>query len=205
MKVSTLLIGTFAVEGNAFPGMKGLLMELMKRQAPPLIPEPLIGDLATKGATTAVGRAVLNCLNDQTGLGCQAAASKVRAPFRVFALVTHMLQTYTPPGLLGSFQCTADVCCVWDYLVQDLTNLFVQCDGTCGPLARAAVRFGFHDAGAWDLKSSFGGADGSLFLSPTEINRSENNGLQQWRQQGLLLLAKYAIFGIGAGMCLDVE
>ena len=32
----------------------------------------------------------------------------------------------------------------------ELTKLFVRADGQCNDNARAAVRFGFHDAGSWD-------------------------------------------------------
>jgi catalase (peroxidase I) len=57
---------------------------------------------------------------------------------------------------------------------------------------------GFHDAGAWSTTSGPGGADGSLVLSPDEINRSENNGLQEIRSKALALLAQYSTFSVGA-------
>jgi manganese peroxidase len=88
--------------------------------------------------------------------------------------------------------------------VKDLVKLFTDCDGTCNPLARAAIRMGFHDAGAWHLNASYGGADGSLLLSPDEIDRSENNGLQTWRNKALEILAKYAPFGVGAADLVQV-
>jgi hypothetical protein len=112
--------------------------------------------------------------------------------------VANAYQTYKPPGFLGSLTCRADTCCVWHYVAQDLVDLFTECDGTCNKLARSAVRFGFHDAAAWDQSSGFGGADGSLFTNNDEINRSENNGLQAWRLQGRALLLKYALFGVGS-------
>jgi hypothetical protein len=64
-------------EVTAFPGMKNLMVDLLKRQtAPPTVPEPLLGDLATDGATTLVGNLVLNCIN---GTGpCQTNQPKVR-------------------------------------------------------------------------------------------------------------------------------
>lgn len=80
----------------------------------------------------------------------------------------------------------------------DLVAMFTNQDGTCNDLARAAVRLGFHDAGAWSKTSNTGGADGSLVLSPTEINRSENNGMQAIRSKALALLLKYAVWGVGA-------
>jgi hypothetical protein len=134
-------------------------------------------------------------INSATAASHQSTRQVVNQDCR---LILTIHQTYTPPGALGTFKCAADTCCVWNYVAEDLVKLFVQCDGTCSALARSAVRFGFHDAAAWNQNSSYGGADGSLFLNPSEINRSENNGMQAWRNQGLLLLAKYAIFGVGA-------
>lgn len=60
----------------------------------------------------------------------------------------------------------------------ELTRLFLQADGQCNDNARAAVRFGFHDAGSWDKTSTNGGADGSLLMGFGEEERPENNGLQ---------------------------
>lgn len=59
------------------------------------------------------------------------------------------------------------------------------------------MRFGFHDAGAWSKTSGFGGADGSLLLSSSEINRDENKGLQDIRNR-LLLLYNDINYNIGA-------
>ncbi|KAJ7715815.1 heme peroxidase, partial [Mycena metata] len=55
--------------------------------------------------------------------------------------------------------------------------------GRCTDNSRAAVRLAFHDAGTFSLalqKASLpnGGADGSMLSDPTEVNRTENNGLQ---------------------------
>ena len=100
---------------------------------------------------------------------------------------------------MASTACHADTCCVWSFISQDLANLFLADDGTCNPLARQAVRFGFHDAAAWSTTSGIGGADGSLLLSPDEINRSENNGMQQIQQTGLQIIAKYAALGYVVG------
>jgi L-ascorbate peroxidase len=57
----------------------------------------------------------------------------------------------------------------------------MQSDGQCNDNARAAVRMGFHDAGAWDKNAGYGGADGSLLMDFGEIDRPENNGLQSIR------------------------
>jgi len=107
-------------------------------------------------------------------------------------------QTYKAPALL-SLSCLKDTCCVWDYISKDLVQMFTNPDGTCNDAARAAVRLGFHDAAAWSKTSGSGGADGSLILSIDEINRSENNGMQDIRLKAVGLLAKYAAWGVGAG------
>jgi hypothetical protein len=84
-------------------------------------------------------------------------------------------------------------------------TLFSNSDGTCNDLARAAVRLGFHDAGAWSTTSGGGGADGSIVLSSDEINRSENNGLQAIRSQALAILSQYSSFNVGAADLVRVE
>jgi hypothetical protein len=76
---------------------------------------------------------------------------------------------------------------------KELTGLFVQADGQCNDNARAAVRFGFHDAGAWDKNSPNGGADGSLMMDFGEIDRPENNGLQNIRTVLRGVQAKYNV------------
>jgi hypothetical protein len=64
---------------------------------------------------------------------------------------------------------------------KELTSLFLEADGQCNDNARAAVRFGFHDAGSWDKNAPNGGADGSLLMDFGEDSRPENNGLQTIR------------------------
>jgi hypothetical protein len=112
-------------------------------------------------------------------------------------------QSYVAPDL-NSAACLADTCCVWDYIQNDLVAMFSNSDGTCNDLARAAVRMGFHDAGAWSTTSGDGGADGSLVLSPDEINRSENNGLQEIRSEALAILSQYSSFSVGAADLVGV-
>lgn len=76
---------------------------------------------------------------------------------------------------------------------KELTNLFIQPDGQCNDNARAAVRFGFHDAGSWNKNSPNGGADGSLLMDFGEENRPENNGLQSIRQVLKGVQSKYKV------------
>ncbi|KAF9701023.1 hypothetical protein EKO04_000851 [Ascochyta lentis] len=71
-----------------------------------------------------------------------------------------------------------DSCCAWYDVSKELTNLFLEADGQCNDNARAAIRFGFHDAGSWSKTSPNGGADGSLLMDFGEETRPENNGLQ---------------------------
>ena len=85
---------------------------------------------------------------------------------------------------------------VWTTISKDLTTSFLGSNGQCTDLARAAIRFAFHDAGAFSLKLPFyapaaGGADGSLLLNPTEINRPENGGLGPYYQFFTSFYAKY--------------
>jgi len=78
---------------------------------------------------------------------------------------------------------SADPCCIWYAISEDLTNEFRGPRGRCNDKARAAIRLGFHDAGPWSQSLAnqgfdFGGADGSIALFQEEIDRPENNGLQ---------------------------
>jgi hypothetical protein len=83
-------------------------------------------------------------------------------------------------------------------VAKDLVDLYTSENGTCNSFARAAVRFGFHDAAAWNTSTGFGGADGSLLINPTEVSRSENAGLQTIHDTATLFLNKYSSFGVGA-------
>ncbi|KAF2996794.1 hypothetical protein E8E13_000467 [Curvularia kusanoi] len=67
---------------------------------------------------------------------------------------------------------------VWNQISGELTAKFLS-NGQCTPAARAAIRAVFHDCGAWNTaQGAQGGCDGSLVLSD-EVNRAENNGLQE--------------------------
>jgi hypothetical protein len=83
-------------------------------------------------------------------------------------------------------------------VAKELVSLYTTEIGTCNSLARAAVRFGFHDAAAWDTTTGFGGADGSLLTNPTEVSRPENAGLQVVHDAAATLFKKYAPFGVGS-------
>ena len=123
----------------------------------------MIGDLK-QGATTPVGQSIQNILlRTESAEGTNSR--------------------YLPPALLGSNKCKADTCCVWAYVSLAMSLKFTGPTGRCNDLARAAIRLGFHDAGTWSSSlaangQDFGGADGSIVLSGSEVNRPENNGLQ---------------------------
>ncbi len=74
--------------------------------------------------------------------------------------------------------------------------------GQCTDLARAAIRYAFHDAGTFSTKlpsypPASGGADGSLLLSG-EISCPENSGLQDYHNFIKGILAQYKSQGVGA-------
>ncbi|OJD34199.1 heme peroxidase [Diplodia corticola] len=92
---------------------------------------------------------------------------------------------------------------VYTTISSDLTKDFLGTDGQCTDLARAAIRYAFHDAGTFSLKlptyaPASGGADGSLLLIPSEIARPENHGLETYHAY---ITAKYNTYhaqGVGA-------
>ncbi|TKA73139.1 hypothetical protein B0A49_07326 [Cryomyces minteri] len=141
----------------------------------------LIGDLKTK-ITSPIGQSIANQL-----LGLETAQSSVVG---------------TPPSngqSLGACEKSTDPCCIYYSLSKDLSSDFTGPTGRCNDLARAAIRLGFHDAGAWlqSLAASgqdFGGADGSLVLFG-EISRGENRGLE-----GIVAAAKKYQNKYGVGM-----
>ena len=106
----------------------------------------------------------------------------------------------TPQGFPGqphNSQCPA----IWNQISTELTPIFLGSDGQCTDLARAAIRFAFHDSGKLPsvdhpiirllmyacvgtysstlppYAPASGGADGSLLLSSDEIFRQENAAL----------------------------
>lgn len=195
------------VHVQAWPAMAQQLAEITRRAPQAVAPDvPVDGDIqrvglgdVKNGGTTPVGTSVYNIL-----MGNEAGDSAVAG--------------YKPPGLIGTKACKADTCCVWWYIAQAMTLAFTGPTGRCNGFARAAIRLGFHDAGSWSSSlaaagQDFGGADGSIILSGTEINRAgsysmffrcclheglhlsiDNNGLQAIANQALLWSK---VFGVG--------
>ncbi|GAB7354557.1 hypothetical protein MBLNU459_g5012t1 [Dothideomycetes sp. NU459] len=173
--VLTLLIAVLisGVHVLAWPAMAKHSAELSRRLAQggdiDTVSRVVIGDLATVGPITPVGTSLYNILK-----GTEDGYSDIAG--------------YTPPGKLNSAACRNDTCCVWSYVAQALTIAFTGPTGRCNAAARSAIRLGFHDAGPWSSSlaaagQDFGGADGSIVLSGSEINRADNNGLQSIVQQ----------------------
>lgn len=93
----------------------------------------------------------------------------------------------------------------WTNIGKDLRLAFLTPDNQqCNDLARASVRYAFHDAGTFSLKLPFvapaaGGADGSILLGP-EISRAENGGLETYHAFiGDKLKAYRSLYGNGVG------
>jgi hypothetical protein len=89
-------------------------------------PQNLIGDLRFK-QITPVGISVANII-----LSTESGESSVIG---------------TRPK--GNCKKSTDPCCIWYAISADLTNDFLGRTGLCNNNARAAIRLGFHDAGAW--------------------------------------------------------
>ncbi|KAJ6556491.1 heme peroxidase [Mycena vulgaris] len=70
-----------------------------------------------------------------------------------------------------------------------------------GDAARASVRLAFHDAGTYSKALNAGGAEGSILWDPTEVDRSENKGLQSIVS---LLRPLPARFGVSPGDVLHL-
>ncbi|KAH8890515.1 peroxidase manganese-dependent 1 [Thozetella sp. PMI_491] len=107
--------------------------------------------------------------------------------------------TYNAPGELGSQACNNDPCCVYKWIVNTMQPLFYdRVSNQCTPLARGAVRLGFHDAGTWSVDSGYGngGADGSILLTE-ELNAPEHAGLDTVGRQTAQWYQTFRQFGVG--------
>ncbi|KAJ1337813.1 manganese peroxidase [Microdochium nivale] len=178
MRLSSTYIALAGATGTlAYPGMGNVMDEIKTRdemmQGRSI---ELIGDLVS-GAYSPMGQAIKGVLQ---GFGI-AVADKTQ---------------YTAPGELGSAACKQDQLCTWKHLADEMYAVMADSEG-CTDLGRAAIRLGFHDAAAWDKKSPWGGADGSILLAPGELGRSENFGLENIGSQTLEWYAKYHPHGAG--------
>ncbi|KAI8947618.1 peroxidase [Xylaria longipes] len=160
MKACAVLLVCSASQALAHPGMNRVLAEIQARDDFVLgaRSDVLLGDLLSR-ALTGVGETIKDILQ----LGDSA--------------IDNGSGSYKPPGQLGSDACNSDPLCLWYYVATQMWGDFADANG-CTDSGRGAIRQGFHDAGAWDVDSAYGGADGSLLLSD-ELSRSENRGLQE--------------------------
>lgn len=124
----------------AYPGMMGSLIgEIQKRQDNGTEDEEfdsteLIGDLLnlTDAQLTPVGRSIKNILT-QGGNDTSEGESPQSD------------ETWdTPVPVKDTPECAADVCCIWQYISNDLQETFRGSSGRCTKLARGAIRLGFH-------------------------------------------------------------
>lgn len=124
----------------AYPGMEKLLSDLRHRQYnssgdgagdgdghDPFDSNELIGDLLTlpQDQLSPVGLSVRNII-----LGNEGPESDATWEGEVPAL--------------GTAACEVDVCCVWQYIANEMTTAFRGASGRCTGLARGAIRLGFH-------------------------------------------------------------
>ncbi|TID27727.1 hypothetical protein E2P81_ATG00484 [Venturia nashicola] len=181
MKFTTsALSAMLSASAMAYPGMGGDASAFHKRMAEVSTKEKRDLPPSLDSATSQVAQDIKDCLS--TATSCEASDTA---------------KTYVAPAL-GSKECAADQCCIWDYVTSDLVAIFKDCDGQCTEAARQSIRLGFHDAGAWSLASGFGGADGSMLISGNEKDRVENNGLQEIIATLQTMWGKYKGNGVGA-------
>lgn len=139
--------------------------------------DEMIGDLVSPGPITPLGQSVARIIvGDEDGFSDEVYT--VAVPKK------------------NSKACAADTCCIWSYIASELNDKFTGKSGRCNGFARAAIRQGFHDAGAWSKSSTHGGADGSLILAG-EISRTENHGLETIIDYTQKVYNKYSSYGIG--------
>jgi manganese peroxidase len=177
MRLSLLPLALAVPATHGYSGMGRILAEIHKREVLDTRATSLLGDLVS-GASTAAGGLIANILS---GAGSALADAT----------------TYKPPGAKDSDACKADKCCIWSYVVADMVSAFTDGPG-CSAAARGAIRLGFHDAGAWNTSIGAGGADGSIILSPDELGRQENRGLESIAGQIAQWHDAYKGLGVGA-------
>lgn len=124
---------TLAGNALAYPGMAKLLSDLhdhQRRQDDEVDGSDsteMIGDLLTL-ADEELTRVGLNIKNILLG-----------------AVTAHTNEVWiTEVPALGTSECAANTCCVWQYISDDMEAAFREEDGRCTALARGAIRLGFH-------------------------------------------------------------
>ena len=114
-----------------------------------------------------------------------SSKSSTAAPSSSSTTLIPTSSTTTSSSTTSSTTPTSTVCPnFWSAVVADLASN-MRTNGQCNNISRAAIRYAFHDAAAYSSKTTFylpaaGGADGSLLLSSTEINRKDHDGLRDY-------------------------
>lgn len=174
-----ILLGGGAACVSGYPGMNTLVTEIQSRQNTGSSGDSteLIGDLIGNNQLTPVGTAVKQIITGQVS--------------------GESSETYPSVPKLGTSQCAADTCCVWQYISNEMASRFSGDSGRCNDLARQAVRLGFHDAAGWSKATGpGGGADGSIVLAPQEMQRSGNKGLEDIVAQMKTWYGTYKGYGV---------
>ena len=192
-KPSVLTFFQLALLATATPAPAAVVEGLSPRTPTPGLIDDLLG-----GVLSVVGQLIKDVLNGVKSAQSGEISSK---PLICLSLVDPCcvcMCSLSPnklplPQFSSSFSLIQKLKIGWD-VSAELTKLFKESNGQCNDNARAAVRFGFHDAGSWDKNAANGGADGSLMMDFGEQNRPENNGLQNIRT---VLRGVQSKFGVG--------
>lgn len=179
---NTLVLAVLAAGelAHAYPGMGSALNDLVNLEARQTSQPEMIGDLATldDSELSPTGRAVKDIL-----LGN--------------ALPEDLTSTYILVPPKDSQACAQDTCCIWKYIADEMRDAMIGSALRCNNVARAAVRLGFHDAGAWSKSTGTGGgADGSIVLAGECESRSDNDGLEEICAQMRIWYNKYHSYGV---------
>ncbi|TEA14329.1 Versatile peroxidase VPL1 [Colletotrichum sidae] len=181
LHATAILLSALAATSSAYPGWSSVdMMTQLHARASDTSTEAL-GDLSdlSDSSLTPVGKAIKAMLTSASATATSDEKYGGDVPE------------------LGSKECAADKCCVYQHFGAELAGLFVNGDGCTDP-ARASIRLGFHDAAGWSKATGpGGGADGSLVLAPEEIGRPLNDGLEEIVGQMKKWFAKYSEFGAG--------
>lgn len=134
----------------AYPGMMGdLIGEIQRRQDNATEDEQfdsreLIGDLLnlTDAQLTPVGRSIKNIITQGGNDTAEGESPQSDVTWD------------GPVPAKDTPECVANVCCIWQYISNDLQQVFRGNSGRCTKLARGAIRLGFHVSGQEEAQVS---------------------------------------------------
>ncbi|OLN89661.1 Ligninase-3 [Colletotrichum chlorophyti] len=170
MRASILTAALVATPVLAYPGMKNTFAEIQARQ-----------DKSNGGKSTEI-------IGDLATLDDSKLTPVVGSPAPGGGVPSAPGGGAYPPK--DTPACAADTCCIWKYIANNLTTTFRGESRRCTDFTRAAIHLGFHDATGWSKgTSNLSGANRSIVLAPSEIQRIENRGLEE-------IFNKYKQYGI---------